>query len=281
MALKNYKPTTPSQRGLVLIDRSELHKGKPVKSLTEGKRKTGGRNNFGRVTAFRTGGGHKQRYRIIDFKRTKFDMNATVERLEYDPNRSAFIALIKYEDGELAYILAPQRLAIGDVVTSGEKTDVKPGNCMQLRNIPVGTIIHNIEMKVGKGGQLARAAGGYAQLVGKDAGYALIKLRSGETRMIRAECLASIGAVSNPDHQNAQIGKAGRSRWLGIRPCVRGVAMNPVDHPHGGGEGRTSGGRHPVTPGGKPTKGKKTRTNKRTDKLIVRNRHGKQKSTKA
>lgn len=275
MALKKYKPTTPSQRELVLIDRSGLHKGKPVKELTEGMTKTGGRNNYGRLTAFKTGGGHKRRYRLVDFKRNKLDIPATVERLEYDPNRSAFIALIKYEDGELAYILAPQRLAAGDVVIAGDKADIKPGHAMPMKNIPVGTIIHNIEMKVGKGGQLARAAGAYAQLVGKDAGYAQIKLRSGEVRMVRAECFATIGAVSNPDHQNENIGKAGRKRWMGWRPVVRGVAMNPVDHPHGGGEGRTSGGRHPVTPWGKGTKGNKTRSRKKDNSLIIRSRHAK------
>jgi large subunit ribosomal protein L2 len=272
MALKQFNPTTPSLRHLIQVDRSELWKGKPVKELTEGQNKTGGRNNNGRVTAFRTGGGHKQRYRIIDFKRAKTGA-ATVERLEYDPNRSGFIALVKYADGELNYIIAPQRLAVGDTIEAGEKVDVRPGNAMPMKNIPVGTIIHNIEMKPGRGGQLARAAGSYAQLVGKDAGYAQIKLRSGELRMVLSECYATIGAVSNPDHQNETIGKAGRSRWKGIRPCVRGVAMNPVDHPHGGGEGKTSGGRHPVTPWGKPTKGKKTRSKKKVNPLIIRNRH--------
>ncbi len=275
MALKTFKPTTPAQRQLVLVDRSELWKGKPVKSLTQGKTKSGGRNNHGRLTAFRVGGGHKQTYRFIDFKRNKFDVAGVVERIEYDPNRTSFIALIKYEDGELAYIIAPQRLAVGDSVIAAEKADIKPGNAMRLKNIPVGTIIHNVEMKEGKGGQMARAAGGYVQLVGKDGGYAQIKLRSGELRLVRDVCLATIGAVSNPDHQNATIGKAGRSRWLGIRPSVRGVAMNPVDHPHGGGEGRTSGGRHPVTPWGKGTKGNKTRSKKKTNKLIIKNRHGK------
>ena len=273
MALKTFKPTTKSLRGLVQVDRSSLWKGKPVKALTFGQNKTGGRNNLGRITGFRIGGGHKQRYRQIDFKRDKFDMNATVERIEYDPNRSAFIALIKYTDGELAYIIAPQRVEVGDVVCSGVKTDVKPGFAMQLRNIPVGTIVHNVEMKPGKGAQIARSAGSYVQLVSKDAGYVQIKLRSGEVRLVRGECMATIGAVSNADHQNEMIGKAGRSRWKGIRPAVRGVAMNPVDHPHGGGEGRTSGGRHPVTPWGKGTKGTKTRKNKRTSKLIVRSRH--------
>src|ERR1700743_930693 len=275
MALKTYKPTTPAQHQLVIVDRSELHKGKPVKRLTEGKTKSGGRNNYGRLTSFRKGGGHKQRYRLVDFKRDKFDMPATVERLEYDPNRTAFIALIKYQDGELAYILAPQRLKAGDTVVSGERVDVKPGNTMPLRSMPVGTIVHNVEMKPGKGGQLARSAGTYVQLVGRDQGYALLRMTSGELRMVRSECRASIGAVSNPDHQNIVIGKAGRSRRLGKRPSVRGVAMNPIDHPHGGGEGKSSGGRHPVTPWGKPTKGKKTRQNKKTDRLIMRRRHAK------
>ncbi len=275
MALKHFKPTTPSQRELVLVDRSALWKGKPVKTLTEGLSKSGGRNNKGRVTMWSRGGGHKRRYRLIDFKRRKFDVPAKVERLEYDPNRSAFIALIRYEDGELSYIVAPHRLRVGDSVISAERADIVPGNAMPMQNIPVGTIIHNIEMKPGKGAQIARAAGAYAQLVGKDAGYALLRLGSGEQRMVRAECMATIGAVSNPDHQNINLGKAGRSRWLGRRPVVRGVAMNPVDHPHGGGEGRTSGGRHPVTPWGKPTKGKRTRSNKSTDRLILRRRRKK------
>jgi len=275
MALKHFKPTTPSRRQLVLVDRSGLWKGKPVKALTEGLTKTGGRNNTGRVTVWSRGGGHKRRYRVVDFKRRKFDVPATVERLEYDPNRSAFIALLRYEDGELSYILAPQRLAVGARVISGERADIVPGNAMPMANIPVGTIIHNIEMKPGKGGQIARSAGTYAQLVGKDAGYALLRLGSGEQRMVRAECMATIGAVSNPDHQNINLGKAGRKRWMGRRPVVRGVAMNPVDHPHGGGEGRSSGGRHPVTPWGKPTKGKRTRSNKASDRLILRRRHKK------
>ena len=270
MALKQYKPTTPGQRQLVLVDRTGLHKGGPVKALTEGKHSKGGRNNTGRIVVRYQGGGHKQRYRLIDFKRRKFDQPAMVERLEYDPNRTAFIALIKYADGELAYILAPQRLKAGDPVVSGSRVDIKPGNAMPMAAIPVGTIIHNIELKVGAGGKLARSAGTFAQLVGKDQGYAQVKLMSGELRIIRAECMASIGAVSNADHQNQQIGKAGRNRWLGRKPHNRGVVMNPVDHPHGGGEGRTSGGRHPVTPWGKPTKGYKTRTNKRTDDLIIR-----------
>ncbi len=277
MALKSFKPTTPGQRQLVIVDRSELHKGKPVKALTEGLSKSGGRNNHGRITARRMGGGHKRRYRIVDFKRRKFDVVATVERLEYDPNRTAFIALVRYADGELSYILAPQRLKAGDKVVAGEKADIKPGNAMPLKSIPVGTIVHNVEMKPGAGGKMARAAGSYVQLVGRDTGYALLRLGSGEVRMVRGECMATIGAVSNPDQQNINLGKAGRNRWLGRRPAVRGVAMNPIDHPHGGGEGRTSGGRHPVTPWGKPTKGKKTRQNKKTDSLIVRRRHAKNK----
>ncbi|MFC7553070.1 50S ribosomal protein L2 [Pseudoroseomonas wenyumeiae] len=273
MALKHFNPVTPSTRGTILIDRSELFKGKPVKQLTEGKSHSGGRNNHGRITVRFRGGGHKQSYRIVDFKRRKFNVPATVERLEYDPNRTAFLALLKYEDGELSYIIAPQRLKVGDTVVAGEKVDIKPGNAMPLGAIPVGTIIYNIEMKPGAGGKIARSAGTYAQLVGKDAGYAQIKLMSGELRLVRGECIAAIGAVSNPDNQNQQMGKAGRSRWLGRKPHQRGVVMNPVDHPHGGGEGRTSGGRHPVTPWGKPTKGYKTRTNKRTDNLIVRRRN--------
>ncbi len=273
MALKTFKPVTPSLRNLVLVDRSGLHKGAPVKELTEGLNGTGGRNNHGRITSRRMGGGVKRRYRLVDFKRRKFDMSATVERLEYDPNRTAFLALIKYEDGELAYILAPQRLKAGDMVLSGDKVDVKPGNAMPLKNMPVGTIVHNVELNPGRGGQIARSAGCYAQLIGKDGGYAQLRLNSGELRLVRGECMASIGAVSNPDNQNINIGSAGRNRLRGVRPSVRGVAMNPVDHPHGGGEGRTSGGRHPVTPWGKCTKGKKTRNNKKTDRLVMRSRH--------
>jgi large subunit ribosomal protein L2 len=275
MALKKFKPNTPSTRQLVIVDRSGLHKGKPVKTLTQGLTKKAGRNNDGRITARRRGGGHKRLYRIVDFKRRKFDVPATVERIEYDPNRTAFIALIKYEDGELSYIVAPQRLAVGDQVISTEgRADIKPGNAMPMSNIPIGTIIHNVEMKSGKGAQIARSAGNYVQLVGRDGGYAQLKLNSGELRMVRAECMATIGAVSNPDQSNIKLGKAGRKRWLGKRPAVRGVAMNPVDHPHGGGEGRTSGGRHPVTPWGKPTKGKRTRRPKKaSDKLIIRRRH--------
>ncbi|HBM11284.1 MULTISPECIES: 50S ribosomal protein L2 [unclassified Hwanghaeella] len=275
MALKSYKPITPGQRGLVLVDRSDLHKGDPIKSLTEGLHKHGGRNNTGRITQRRRGGGAKRRYRVVDFKRLKHDVSATVERLEYDPNRTAFIALIKYDDGELSYILAPQRLKAGDKIIAGKKVDVKPGNAMAMANMPIGTIIHNVEMKPGKGGQIARSAGTYAQLVGRDQGYAQLKLSSGELRVVRAECMATVGAVSNPDQQNINLGKAGRNRHLGKRPSVRGVVMNPVDHPHGGGEGRTSGGRHPVTPWGKPTKGKRTRSNKSTDKFIIRRRNAK------
>jgi large subunit ribosomal protein L2 len=273
MALKTYNPVTPGRRQLVLVDRSELWKGKPEKALTVGLVKSGGRNNLGRLTARRRGGGHKRVYRIVDFKRRKFDVPAKVERLEYDPNRSAFIALIRYEDGELSYILAPQRLTVGDAVVSGEQVDVKPGNAMPLRAMPIGTIVHNVELKVGRGGQMARAAGAYAQLVGRDQGYAIMRLNSGEQRLVNGNCMATIGAVSNQDHSNRSIGKAGRNRWLGWRPSVRGVAMNPVDHPHGGGEGRTSGGRHPVSPWGKPTKGKRTRSNKGTTKYILRSRH--------
>ncbi len=275
MALKKFNPTTPGRRGLVLINRAGLWKGDPVKALTEGLTKKGGRNNNGRITARRRGGGHKRLYRMVDFKRRKFDVPAKVVRLEYDPNRTAFIALIEYEDGEVSYILAPQRLEAGDSVVSGAKADIKPGNALPLASIPIGTIVHNVEMKPGKGGQIARSAGTYVQLVGRDAGHALLRLGSGEVRMVRADCMATIGAVSNPDQANIKLGKAGRKRWLGKRPSVRGVAMNPVDHPHGGGEGRTSGGRHPVTPWGRPTKGAKTRHNKRTDRLIVRRRHKK------
>ena len=273
MALRHFNPVTPSLRGTVLINRSELWKGKPVKLLTEGKSHSGGRNNHGRITSRFRGGGHKQSYRLVDFKRRKFNVPGTIERLEYDPNRTAFIALVKYQDGELTYILAPQRLRVGDAVVAGAKVDIKPGNAMPLAAIPVGTIIHNVEMKPGAGGKIARAAGQYAQLVGKDAGYAQIKLMSGELRVTRGECMATIGAVSNPDNSNQSLGKAGRSRWMGRKPHQRGVVMNPVDHPHGGGEGRTSGGRHPVTPWGKPTKGYKTRMNKRTDSLIIRRRN--------
>lgn len=270
MALKTYNPATPGLRQVVKVNRSELWKGKPVKSLTEGLNNTGGRNNKGRITTRHIGGGHAHRYRLVDFKRRKFDVEATVERLEYDPNRTAFIALVKYKDGEQAYILAPQKLQKGDVVVAGEKVDVKPGNAMRLKNIPVGTIVHNVEMKPGKGGQMARSAGASVQIVGRDTGVVQVKMNSGELRAIPQECMATIGAVSNADHLNEQMGKAGRNRWKGIRPSVRGVVMNPIDHPHGGGEGKSSGGRHPVTPWGKGTKGKKTRNNKRTDRWILR-----------
>jgi large subunit ribosomal protein L2 len=279
MALKQYKPVTPGTRQLVLVDRSDLYKGKPVKSLTVGKVEQGGRNNVGRVTVRFRGGGHKQAYREVDFKRReRLDMPAVVERLEYDPNRSAFIALIKYKDETLSYIIAPQRMSVGDtVVSSAGAVDIKPGNAMPISAIPVGTIVHNVEFKIGKGGQVARSAGAYAQIVGRDQGYVSVRLKSGEQRLVHGNCFATVGAVSNPDHMNVSIGKAGRNRWLGKRPHNRGVAMNPIDHPHGGGEGRTSGGRHPVSPWGKPTKGKKTRSNKRTDQFIVASRHARKK----
>jgi large subunit ribosomal protein L2 len=269
MALKTFRPTTPSLRNLVIVDRSGLWKGQPVKMLVEGKSKTGGRNNAGRITTRHIGGGHKQTYRKVDFKRRKFDVAGKIERLEYDPNRTAFIALVKYDDGEMAYILAPQRLAVGDMVVAGEKVDVKPGNAMRLASMPVGTIVHNVEMKPGRGGQMARSAGAYVQLVGRDGGWAVLKLNSGETRRVRQECMATVGAVSNPDHSNQVTGKAGRTRWKGTRPTVRSIAMNPVDHPNGG---RTKGGKHWATPWGKPTKGYKTRKNKSTDKFIIRSR---------
>ena len=277
MALKTFKPITPSLRQLVIVDRSGLFKGKPLKSLTEGKSSAGGRNNHGRITVRFRGGGHKQTYRIVDFKRRKIGVAAKVERIEYDPNRTAFIALVRYADGEPSYILAPQRLNVGDEVVSGNQVDVKPGNAMPLANIPVGTIVHNIEMKIGKGGAIARSAGSYAQIVGRDQGYVSLRLSSGEQRLVHGQCFASIGSVSNPDHMNISYGKAGRRRWLGRRPHNRGVTMNPIDHPHGGGEGRTSGGRHPVTPWGLPTKGKKTRSNKSTTKFIVASRHARKK----
>ncbi len=279
MALKTFNPTSPSRRALVQVDRSHLYKGRPEKKLTEGLSKKGGRNNAGRITMRRRGGGAKRLYRIVDFKRNKFDVSATVLRIEYDPNRTAFIALIEYADGEKSYIVAPQRIGEGDtIISSMDGADIKPGNCMPLRKIPVGTVIHNLEMKPLKGAQIARSAGAYAQLVGRDGGFAQVRLKSGEMRLIPDTCLATIGAVSNADHSNINLGKAGRNRWLGRRPSVRGVAMNPIDHPHGGGEGRTSGGRHPVTPWGKPTKGARTRKkNKASDKLIVRSRHLKKK----
>ena len=270
MALREYRPTSPGMRQLIQVDRTQLWKGEPEKVLTEGKKKTGGRNNHGRLTSGNKGGGHKKRYRIIDWKRDKKDIEGKIVRLEYDPNRTAWIALIEYKDGEKRYILAPQRVKAGDKIVSGNAVDIKPGNAMPLRSMPVGTIIHNIEMKPGKGAQMVRSAGTYAQLAGRDQGYAQVKLASGELRIVPADCMATVGAVSNPDHMNQNLGKAGRNRWKGRKPHVRGVAMNPIDHPHGGGEGRTSGGRHPVTPWGKPTKGKKTRHNKKTDQYIIR-----------
>ena len=272
MALRTFNPVTPSQRGLVLIDRSQLWKGQPEKSLVAGKNKLAGRSN-GRIAVRHRGGGHKQKYRLIDFKRQKIDMVATVERIEYDPNRTAFIALLRYEDGELSYIIAPQRLSMGDTVTAGAHADIKVGNALQLKNIPIGTIVHNVEMKPGKGGQLGRSAGSYVQIVGRGGDNAQLKLSSGELRVVPSQCMATIGAVSNADNKNVKLGKAGRSRWMGRRPSVRGVAMNPVDHPHGGGEGKTSGGRHPVSPQGFPTKGKKTRRNKATSRFIIRRRN--------
>ena len=273
MALKQFNPTSPGRRQLVLVDKSELHKGRPEKSLVEGLTKSGGRGGGGRIAVRFRGGGAKRLYRIIDFKRRKLDVAGDGRAPGVRPQPHAFIALIKYADGELAYILAPQRLKVGDEVIAAEKADVKPGNAMPLRGMPIGTIIHNVELKPLKGGQIARSAGTYAQLVGRDAGYAQIRLSSGELRMVPDGCMATVGAVSNPDHMNEVLGKAGRVRHMGRRPHVRGVAMNPVDHPHGGGEGKTSGGRHPVTPWGKPTKGRKTRTNKTTDKFIIRSRH--------
>jgi large subunit ribosomal protein L2 len=275
MALKTFNPTSAGRRHLIQVDRSHLYKGKPVKALVEGQNKSGGRGNTGRITSRRIGGGHKTAYRLIDFKRTKHDMPAVVERLEYDPNRTGFIALIKYQDGTLSYILAPQRLAAGDTVISGKLVDVKPGNAMEIGSVPVGTIVHNVETKPGSGGSLARAAGTYAMVAGRDVGFVIIRLKSGETRLVPANAMASVGAVSNQDHINEVIGKAGRARWKGARSVSRGIARNPVDHPNGG---RTNGGKHWATPWGKPTKGYKTRTNKSTSKLIVRSRHDRKKS---
>jgi large subunit ribosomal protein L2 len=276
MALKTYKPTTPSQRQLVIVDRSGLYTGKPVKSLVEGQHSTGGRNNHGRITSRFRGGGHKQAYRTIDFKRTRREESASVERIEYDPNRTAFIALVKYKDGELSYILAPQRLSAGDSIVAGEQVDIKPGNAMPVGNMPVGTIVHNVELKIGKGGQIARSAGTYAQIVGRDGEYVILRLNSTEQRLVHGRCMATVGAVSNPDNMNITIGKAGRQRWKGRMPHNRGITMNPVDHPHGG---RTKGGGHPVTPWGFPTKGKKTRKNKSTAKFIMISRHARKKSS--
>lgn len=272
MAIKQYKPTSPSRRGMSVVSYKDLDDVKPFAPLTVAKSNKGGRNNTGRITVRHKGGGVRRHYRIIDFKRNKMDVAGKVEYIEYDPNRTAFIARIVYQDGERRYILAPDGLKKGDRVISATKVDVKPGNATALKNLPLGTMVHNIEMKAGKGGQLARSAGSSAQLVGRVEGYAQLKLPSGEMRRVREECFATIGSVSNSDHFNIDLGKAGRKRWLGVRPTVRGVAMNPVDHPHGGGEGRTSGGRHPVSPWAVPTKGHKTRRNKRTDKDIIRRR---------
>jgi large subunit ribosomal protein L2 len=274
MALKTYKPVTPAQRQLVLVDRSALYRGDPVKTLVEGQKSTGGRNNLGRITSRFRGGGHKQAYRLVDFKRRKFDQPAKVERIEYDPNRTAFIALIRYEDGTLSYILAPQRLAVGDAVIAGEQVDIKPGNAMPIGNMPIGTIVHNVEIKIGKGGQIARSAGTYTQIVGRDGDYVILRLNSGEQRLVHGRCMATVGAVSNPDNMNISIGKAGRKRWMGRMPHNRGISMNPVDHPHGG---RTKGGGHWTTPWGIPTKGKKTRKNKATTKFIMVSRHARKK----
>ena len=270
MGLKTFKPYTKSTRGTILVDRTGLWKGKPFKTLVSPKNSMKGRNNNGRITSSNRAGGHKKMYRHIDFYRKKFDMPGTVERIEYDPNRSSYIALIKYDDGIQSYILAPKDIKVGDKVVSGSKKEIRNGNCMPMSDIPVGIDIHNIELKSGSGAQLARSAGTSTQIVGKSNGYVAIKLPSGEQRKIREECRATIGVLSNIDKKNQKLGKAGRNRWLGIRPSVRGVAMNPIDHPHGGGEGKTSGGRDPVTPWGKPTKGKKTRNNKRTDKFIIK-----------
>jgi large subunit ribosomal protein L2 len=273
MALIKAKPTSPGRRFVVSVKTPGLYAGKPYTALVEKKTKTGGRNNAGRITTRHIGGGHKQRYRMIDFKRNKDGIDAVVERLEYDPNRSAHIVLLKYLDGERRYIIAPKGIAEGAVLRSGDDAGIKAGNCLPLRNIPVGTIVHCVELKPGKGAQLARSAGTSAQYVARDGGYATLRLRSGEMRKVLANCRAVIGEVGNGEHNLRSLGKAGASRWRGVRPTVRGVAMNPVDHPHGGGEGRTSGGRHPVSPWGTPTKGFKTRSNKRTDRLIVRRRN--------
>jgi large subunit ribosomal protein L2 len=269
MALKKYNPVTPSTRQLVTVDRSDLWSGRPHKPLIEGLRKSGGRNNRGRMTVRHRGGGHKKLYRVVDFKRHTTLTEGTVERIEYDPNRTAHIALIDYGNDVKSYIIAPQRLAVGDKIIASEDADIKVGNALPLSRIPIGTIIHNIEMKPLKGAQIARSAGTYAQYVGRDLGKALLRLSSGELRMVPLKCWAVVGAVSNSDHKNTNLGKAGRSRWLGRRPHVRGVVMNPVDHPHGGGEGRTSGGRHPVTPWGKSTKGMKTRNKKKSSSKMI------------
>lgn len=275
MAILKSKPTSPGSRSVIRVKNDDLHKGKPFAPLLEKKSRTGGRNNNGRITTRHVGGGHKQHYRIIDFKRNKVDIPAVVERLEYDPNRTANIALLLFKDGERRYIIAPKGMKVGQEVLSSETTAVKPGNCMPLRNMPLGTTIHCVELKSGKGAQIARSAGTSAQLVAKEGAYVTLRLRSGEMRKVMADCKAVVGEVSNSEHNLISLGKAGAKRWRGVRPTVRGVAMNPVDHPHGGGEGRTSGGRHPVSPWGMPTKGYKTRKNKRTDNMIVRRRNQK------
>ena len=272
MAIVKTKPTSAGRRFVVKLVSPELHKGAPHEPLLEKKSKSGGRNNKGRITVRHHGGGHKQRYRIIDFKRNRIGIPAVVERLEYDPNRSANIALLKYADGERAYIIAPKGLTAGSTVVAGEDAPISTGNCLPLRNVPLGTLVHCIELRPGKGAQLARAAGASAQLIAREGRYATLRMRSGEMRKVNAECRAVVGEVGNNEHSLRKLGKAGATRWRGVRPTVRGVVMNPVDHPHGGGEGRTSGGRHPVTPWGVPTKGYKTRSNKRTDKMIVRRR---------
>ena len=272
MALKQYKPYTKSTRSTILIDRSDLWKGKPYKPLTSQNKSVKGRNNMGRITARNHGGGHKQKYRIVDFYRKKFDVAGSVERIEYDPNRSCHIMLVKFDDGERAYYLAPQKIKIGDKIQNGANSEIKTGNALPLKDIPVGINIHNVELQPGGGGKIARAAGAYVTISGTDGNYSIIKMTSGEVRKIDSRCLATIGVLSNPDQKNINIGKAGRSRWLGRRPHTRGVAMNPVDHPHGGGEGKTAGGRHPVSRTGVSAKGLKTRDNKRTDKFIIRRR---------
>ena len=272
MAIAKSKPTSPGQRHVVRVKSEGLHKGGPLRALVDKKSKTGGRNHAGRITTRHKGGGHKQRYRIIDFKRNKDGVVGTVERIEYDPNRTANIALVKYEDGEYRYIIAPKGVKAGDTVQSGNEAPIAVGNCMTLRNMPIGSVVHCVEMKIGKGAQIARSAGTSAQMIARDGDYATLRLRSGEMRKIHCDCRATLGEVSNTEHNLKKLGKAGAQRWRGVRPTVRGVAMNPVDHPHGGGEGKTSGGRHPVTPWGVPTKGHKTRKNKRTDDLIVRRR---------
>lgn len=272
MAIRTYKPTSPGRRFQTCSDFAEITTSAPEKSLVKAIKRSGGRNNNGRVTSRHIGGGHKRKYRVIDFRRDKMDIPAKVASIEYDPNRSSRIALVHYADGEKRYIIAPEKLSVGDMVVSGEYADIKPGNAVPLKNIPMGTLIHNVELKVGRGGQIIRSAGSYGQLMAKEEGYAQVRLPSGEVRKVLLECRATIGQIGNLEHENVSIGKAGRSRWVGRRPKVRGVAMNPVDHPMGGGEGKSSGGRHPCTPWGVPTKGHKTRTNKRTDKYIVKRR---------